>query len=55
MARYIFIINDKDGKQVKDGVRGNLVEITDDKAAIAFNGPILTEKPAVTDYAPAIK
>lgn len=51
MARYIFIPNDKAGKQVLDGVRGNLIEITNDKAAIAFNGPILTEKPAVTDYA----
>ena len=50
MTRYIFIPNDKTGKQLLDGVRGNLIEITNDKAVIAFNGPILTEKPAVTDY-----
>jgi hypothetical protein len=56
MTRYIFIPNDKTGKQLLDGVRGNLITIENPKASIATNLPILTEKPAVTDYiAPSIK
>lgn len=56
MTRYIFIPDIKAGKQVLDGVRGNLITIEDPKAAIATKLPILTEKPAVTDYvAPSVK
>jgi hypothetical protein len=50
MTRYIFIPNDKTGKQVLDGVRGNLITIEDPKASIATKLPILTVKPDVTDY-----
>ena len=48
--RYIFIPNEKAGKHVLDGVRGNLITIEDPKVAIATKLPILTAKPAVTDY-----
>jgi hypothetical protein len=56
MTRYIFIPNDKTGKQLLDGVRGNLITIEDPKASIATKLPILTVKPTVTDYvAPSVK
>jgi hypothetical protein len=55
-TRYIFIPEAKGGKHVLDGVRGNLITIEDPKVAIATKLPILTEKPAVTDYvAPSAK
>ena len=50
MTRYIFLPDDKNGKQVLDGKRGTLVTIDNDKAAIVTPHPILTVKPAVTDY-----
>lgn len=50
MTRYIFIPDIKAGKHVLDGVRGNLITIEDPKVAIATKLPILTAKPAVTDY-----
>ena len=50
MPRYIFLPDDKNGKQVLDGKRGTLVTIENDKAAIVTPHPILTVKPAVTDY-----
>ena len=54
MPRYIFLPDDKNGKQVLDGKRGTLATVVDDKAAIVSPHPILTVKPAVTDYvAPA--
>ena len=50
MPRYIFLPDEKNGKQVLDGKRGNLATIENDKAAIVTPHPILTVKPAVTDY-----
>ena len=50
MTRYIFLPDDKNGKHVLDGKRGTLVTIENEKAAIVTPHPILTEKPAVTDY-----
>ena len=50
MARYIFLPDDKNGKQVLDGKRGTLVTIDNEKAAIVTPHPILTVKPSVTDY-----
>ena len=50
MTRYLFIPDAKNGKQVSAGIRGTLVSVTDDKAIIKTPLPILTEKPAVTDY-----
>jgi len=50
MTRYIFIPDIKAGKQVLDGMRGNLITFEDQKVAIATKLPILTAKPAVTDY-----
>lgn len=50
MTRYIFIPDIKAGKHVLDGARGNLITIEDPKVAIATKLPILTVKPAVTDY-----
>lgn len=56
MPRYIFLPDDKNGKQVLDGKRGNLATIENEKAAIVTPHPILTVKPAVTDYvAPSAK
>ena len=56
MTRYIFIPDPKNGKQMLDGVRGNLVTVEDPKVGIATNLPILTTKPVVTDYvAPSAK
>jgi hypothetical protein len=54
MTRYIFLPDEKNGKQVLDGKRGNLITITDSKTGVATNLTILTVKPEVTDYvAPA--
>ena len=54
MTRYIFLPDDKNGKQVLDGKRGTLATIDNDKAAIVTPHPILTVKPDVIDYvAPA--
>jgi hypothetical protein len=50
MTRYIFIPDDKNGKHVLGGKRGNLATIENDKASIVTPHPILTEKPDVTDY-----
>lgn len=50
MPRYIFLPDDKNGKQILDGKRGTLVTIENDKARVVTPHPILTEKPAITDY-----
>ena len=50
MPRYIFLPDEKNGKQVLDGKRGNLATIENDKASIVTPHPILTVKPDVTDY-----
>ena len=50
MTRFIFLPDDKNGKQVLDGKRGTLVTIENEKAAIVTPHPILTVKPDVTDY-----
>ena len=50
MTRYIFLHDEKNGKQVLDGKRGNLITITDPKTGVATNLPVLTVKPTVTDY-----
>lgn len=56
MTRYIFLPDDKNGKHVLDGKRGNLATIENEKAAIVTPHPILTVKPDVIDYvAPSAK
>ena len=50
MPRYIFLPDEKNGKQVLDGKRGTLVTIDDPKTGIATPHPILTVKPDVSDY-----
>jgi len=50
MSRFIFIPDEKNGKQMLDGKRGTLVTVSDDKAKILSPHHVLTEKPAVTDY-----
>jgi len=56
MTRYIFLPDEKNGKQVLDGKRGTLVTIENDKARIVTPHPILTVNPDVIDYvAPVAK